>query len=60
MIVACADPEGDRGSEDSGPSPEIGFPCNTGPDPLKNHKVKEGQHSMLGHHRHASDETPFK
>ena len=31
---------------------------NTGPDPPKNHKVRS-HHSMLGHHRHAS-ETPFK
>ena len=38
VIVACADPEGDRGSGDSGP-PEKGFPSNTGQDPLKNHKV---------------------
>ena len=36
----------------------IGFHSNTGPDPLKLTKLL-GQHSMLGHHRHAS-ETPFK
>ena len=31
----------------------LGFIGNSGPDPLKT------QHSMLGHHQHAS-ETPFK
>ena len=36
----------------------IGFLSNTGPDPLKTTK-QPSQHSMLGHHRHAS-ETPFK
>ena len=36
----------------------IGFPRNTGPDPLKITKLPS-QHSMLGHHWHAS-ETPFK
>ena len=36
----------------------IGFPSNTGTDPLKITKLPS-QHSMLGHHRHAS-ETPFK
>ena len=36
----------------------IGFLSNTGPDPLKITKLPS-QHSMLGHHRHAS-ETPFK
>ena len=35
----------------------IGFLSNTGPDPLKITKLPS-QHSMLGHHRHAS-ETPF-
>ena len=35
----------------------IGFLSNTGPDPLKLTKLPS-QHSMLGHHRHAS-ETPF-
>ena len=43
------------------PPPEnhknIGFLRNTGPDPLKITKLPS-QHSMLGHHRHAS-ETPF-
>ena len=36
----------------------IGFLSNICPDPLKNHKLPS-QHSMLGHHRHAS-EMPFK
>ena len=36
----------------------IGFLSNTGPDPLKITKLLS-QHSMLGHHRPAS-ETPFK
>ena len=36
----------------------IGFLSNTGPDPLKITKLPK-QHSMLGHHRPAS-ETPFK
>ena len=35
----------------------IGFLNNSDPDPPKNYKATE--HSMLGHHRHAS-ETPFK
>ena len=56
----CVNPERDMGS---GPSPpgnykNIGFLSNTGPDHFKNHKLPS-QHSMLGHHRHAS-ETPFK
>ena len=55
----CADPEGDRGS---GPHLEnyknIGFLSNTGPGPLKITKLQI-QHSLLGHHRPAS-ETPFK
>ena len=38
-------------------SQNIGFSSDTGMDPQKNHKATK-QHSMLGHHRHAS-ETPF-
>ena len=34
------------------------FLSNAGPDPLTNIKLPS-KHSMLGHHRHAS-ETPFK
>ena len=45
-LVPCADPEGG------------GFLSNTGPDPLEFSKLPS-QHSMLGHHWHAS-ETPFK
>ena len=36
----------------------IGFPSNTGPDPLKLQSY-QASHSMMGHHRHAR-ETPFK
>ena len=43
-----------------------GFLSNTGADPLKNQKATKpafkklrSQHSILGHHRHAS-KTPFK
>ena len=59
--MSSADPEGDRGS---GPPPppenykNIEFLSTTGPDPLKITKLPI-QHSMLGHHRPAS-ETPFK
>ena len=56
-VLPCADPEGGT------PPPlknhkNIGFLSNTGLDPLKITKLPS-QHSMLGHHRHAS-ETPFK
>ena len=37
VIVEFAYPEGGRGS---GP-PEIGFPSNNGPDPLKNHEARK-------------------
>ena len=37
---------------------KIGFPGNTGPDPLKITKLPS-QYSMFGHHRHTS-KTPFK
>ena len=55
-----------RGSRGGGqgvlPSPPpgkvIGFHSNTGPDPLKITKLPS-QHSMLGHHRRAS-ESPLK
>ena len=36
----------------------IGFLSNSSPDPLKITKLPSQQHSMLGHHQHAS-ETPF-
>ena len=53
---------GDRGLGPTPPPPwkhkNIGFLSNTVPDPLKITKLLS-QHSMLGHHRHAS-ETPFK
>ena len=50
-----------RGDRQSGPTLKnhkaIVFLCNTGPDPLKNHKATK-QHSMFSHHLPAS-ETPF-
>ena len=61
----CADPEGGQGVRLPPPPPppgklqkNIGFLSNTGPNPLKITKLPI-QHSMLGHHRPAS-ETPFK
>ena len=50
---SCADPEGGGGGGGG-----AGGLSNTGPDPLKIAKLLS-QHSMLGHHRHAS-ETPFQ
>ena len=54
-IEACADPEGGTGGSDPihGNHKNTGSLSNTDLDPLK-----KSQHSMLGHHRHAS-ETPF-
>ena len=53
---------GGMGSRPPPPAPEklqnIGFLCNTVSDPLKTKKLPS-QHSMLGHHRPAS-ETPFQ
>ena len=49
---------GDRGSGPPWKITNIGFLRNTGPDPLKITKLQI-KHSMLGHHRPAS-ETPFK
>ena len=37
----------------------IGFLSNVGPDPLKITKLP-GQHSMLGHHQHASKTFPWR
>ena len=56
--MAGAGPEG-GGTGGLDPPPlknhqNIGFLSKTGPDPLKNHKPTK-QHSMLGHHRHASN-----
>ena len=61
MIISCANPEGGWG-QGSGLShlkshKSIVFLSNTGPNPQK--KITKSQHSMLGHHWHAS-ETPFK
>ena len=59
MPSSCDDPGGGRG-----PDPltlenhkVIGFPSNTGPDPHEKIEKLPSQHSMLGHHRPAS-ETP--
>ena len=54
MACACADQEAGTGPDKS---QNIGVSSNTGPDPLKLAKLPS-QHSMLGHHRHAS-ETPL-
>ena len=56
LKIPCADPEG-RGTGGLKNHKNIGFLSNTGPDPLKITKLPS-QHSMLGHHRPAS-ETPF-
>ena len=49
---------GGRGDRGSGPPlknhKNKGFLSNTGPDPLKITKLPS-QHSMLGHHQHASE-----
>ena len=59
---ACADPEVGGGGQGARTPLEnhknIGFLSNTGLEPLKITKLPS-QHSMLGHHRHAS-EMPFK
>ena len=53
------DPKGGGGGPDSSEkSQNIGFLSNTGLDHLKITKLPS-QHSMLGHHQHAS-ETSFK
>ena len=59
----CADPEGGGTGGPDPPPPlknhkNIGSLSNTGPDPLKITNLPS-QHSMLGHHRHAS-KTPLK
>ena len=56
-IIMCGSRGGGGGGAGS-PNPPLGFLSNTGPDPLKFLKLPS-QHSMLGHHRRAS-ETPFK
>ena len=66
-LVACTNQE-ERETRRLTPTPpppppdlenhkNIGFLTNTGPDPLRITKLQR-QHSMLGHHGHAS-ETPF-
>ena len=61
IVTSCADPEGVTGGPDPLPvknHKNIGFLSNTGPGSLKIIKLPR-QHSLLGHHRHAS-KTPFK
>ena len=59
---SCADPEGGMQGVRTTPAKSqkyiLGFLSNAGLDHLKITKMLS-QHSMLGHHRHAS-ETPFK
>ena len=61
-LVCSVSMRGCRGDRGSGPllknHKNIGLLSNTGPDPLKIIKLPS-QHSMLGHHRHAS-EMPFQ
>ena len=56
--TACVDPEGGRGGgggPDALKNPRnIGFHSNTVPDPLIITKLRS-LHSMLDHHRHASE-----
>ena len=52
MLATCADPEGGEGVQTpplSENHKNIGFLCETGPDPLKITKL-QSPHSMLGHH----------
>ena len=65
QIYACSDPEGGTGGPDPPPPLKnhkyVGFLSDTAADPLKITKLHvhvPSQHSMLGHHRPAS-ETPF-
>ena len=61
IMHMCGSRGGGQGVRTPPPPPlknhkNTGFLSNTGPDPLKNHKLPS-QHSMLGHHRHASETT---
>ena len=61
-VIACADAEGWTAGPDPLPlinDKAIGFPSNSDSDLLKNHIATTSQHSMLSHHRPAS-ETSFK
>ena len=62
LLSICTDPEGGTGSGPPPPPLKIHknkvFLGNTGADPIKM-TMLSSQHSMSGHHRHASD-TPFK
>ena len=48
---------GGGGGSDLKHHKNAGLLSNSGPDPLKNYEATK-QHSMLGHHQHAS-ETPW-
>ena len=56
FFETCADPEVREGDPLKNHK-NIGFLSNTGPYPLKKHKL-QSQKSLLGHYRHAS-ETPY-
>ena len=72
LSLSYADPEGRTGGPDNLPPEKkhknIVFLSNSDPDPLKITKALPSQHSMFGHHRHASElghhrhasEKPFK
>ena len=58
VLLPCADPAwGAGGSDPQENHKNIGFLSNTGPGSQKITNLPS-QHSMFGHHRHAS-ETPF-
>ena len=57
-LTSCADPRGGGSGSTMETRRAIGFLSNTGPDLMKMSKLPS-QHSMLGHHRPAS-ETPFR
>ena len=44
--LACADPEGGGVRTSLKNHKNIGFPSNTGPDPLKNHKATEPEFNI--------------
>ena len=56
VIVGFADPEGGGGAGGPDP-PEIGFPSNNGPDPLKNYEARKPAFNVGPS---SSYETPFK
>ena len=62
-IQSWADTEGGTGGPDPPPPlknhKNIGFLCNTGLDPLKNHKATKPAFNIVGQHLPAR-ETPFQ